>query len=115
QVMGAMEAGRQGGLRKRTTAGALGGDNDRKLDELTGGSRGGGRDGVLIEVRPRGELGENARLDQYLPLSMVRADLSKRFNLIETDYRTGGPARYFKGGETGGRVGLLTPLPPKFW
>src|ERR1051326_9012449 len=58
---------------------------------------------------PMGELGENARLDQYLPLSLVRADLGKRFNLIETDYRTGGPARYFTVGETGGRRGFITP------
>ena len=85
-----------------------------EFDELIRWTHGRGMDLVLIEVMPMGELGENARLDQYLPLSMVRADLAKRFNLIETDYRTGGPARYFTVGETGGRLGFITPLTHNF-
>ena len=48
---------------------------------------------TLIEVMPLGDVGEG-RLDQYLPLSMVRARLAERFTLDEIDYRTGGPARY---------------------
>ena len=32
----------------------------------------------------------------------------------ETDYRTGGPARYFKVEETGGRLGFITPLTHNF-
>ena len=40
--------------------------------------------------------GEN-RLEQYLPLSLLRSRLQLRWTLDETDYRTGGPARYVTG------------------
>src|SRR5262249_11931639 len=115
QVMRGVDAAQEAGLRIKINAVALRGVNDMEFDELIRWSHGRGMDLVLIEVMPMGELGENARLDQYLPLSLVRADLAKRFNLIETDYRTGGPARYFKVGETGGRLGFITPPTPHFF
>ena len=114
QVMRGIDAAQDAGLRIKINAVALRGVNDMEFDELIRWSHGRGMDLVLIEVMPMGELGENARLDQYLPLSLVRADLGKRFNLIETDYRTGGPARYFTVGETGGRLGFITPLTHNF-
>ncbi|HMK68873.1 MAG TPA: GTP 3',8-cyclase MoaA, partial [Stellaceae bacterium] len=73
-----------------------------------------GFDLVFIEVMPMGEIGAEARLDQYLPLSMVRAELQRRWTLEETDYRTGGPARYYTVRETGKRVGMITPLTHNF-
>ena len=69
---------------------------------------------TLIEVMPMGEIGADARLDQYLPLSLARAEIAKHFTLTETDYRTGGPARYFTVEETGGRLGFITPLTHNF-
>jgi len=114
QVMRGLDAAQDAGLKIKINAVALRGVNDMEFDELIRWSHGRGMDLVLIEVMPMGELGENARLDQYLPLSLVRADLAKRFNLIETDYRTGGPARYFTVGETGGRLGFITPLTHNF-
>jgi cyclic pyranopterin phosphate synthase len=114
QVMRGIDAAQQAGLRIKINAVALRGVNDMEFDELIRWTHGRDMDLVLIEVMPMGELGENARLDQYLPLSLVRADLAKRFNLIETDYRTGGPARYFTVGETGGRLGFITPLTHNF-
>ena len=73
-----------------------------------------GMDLVLIEVMPMGEIGADARLDQYLPLSLARTNIAKHFTLTETDYRTGGPARYFRVEETGGRLGFITPLTHNF-
>jgi cyclic pyranopterin phosphate synthase len=70
-------------------------------------------DMTIIEVMPLGDVDE-ARLDQYLPLSMVRAQLAERFTLEDIDYRTGGPARYMRVKETGGRLGLITPLTHNF-
>jgi len=63
---------------------------------------------------PMGEIGNDARLDQYMPLSLVRSEISRHFTLTDSDYRTGGPARYFKVGETGGRLGFITPLTHNF-
>jgi len=63
---------------------------------------------------PLGEIGEGARLDQYMPLSMVRARIQERYTLDEIDYRTGGPARYVRVKETGGRLGFITPMTHNF-
>ena len=68
---------------------------------------------TVIEVMPLGDIGED-RLDQYLPLSMVRARLAERFTLDDIDYRTGGPARYVRVKETGGRLGFITPMTHNF-
>jgi cyclic pyranopterin phosphate synthase len=68
---------------------------------------------TLIEVMPLGEIGAG-RLEQYLPLSMVRARLAQRFTLTDSDHRSGGPARYVDVRETGGRLGFITPLTHNF-
>jgi cyclic pyranopterin phosphate synthase len=68
---------------------------------------------TVIEVMPLGDVDES-RLDQYLPLSIVRARLAERFTLEDIDYRTGGPARYVRVKETGGRLGFITPLTHNF-
>jgi cyclic pyranopterin phosphate synthase len=62
---------------------------------------------------PLGDVDES-RLDQYLPLSIVRAGVAERYTLDEIDYRTGGPARYVRVKETGGRLGFITPLTHNF-
>jgi hypothetical protein len=67
----------------------------------------------VIEVMPLGDIDES-RLDQYLPLSIVRARLAERYTLDDIDYRTGGPARYVRVKETGGRLGFITPLTHNF-
>src|SRR6266436_5728295 len=64
---------------------------------------------TIIEVMPLGDIGAG-RLEQYLPLSLVRARLAQRYTLEEIDSRTGGPARFVKVKETGGRLGFITPL-----
>ena len=76
-------------------------------------AHGRGMELTLIEVMPLGDVGEG-RLDQYLPLSIVRARLGERFTLEDVDYRSGGPARYVNVAETGGRLGFITPLTHNF-
>ena len=114
QVMRGLDAAQNAGLAIKINAVALRGVNDMEFDNLIRWSHGRGMDLVLIEVMPMGEIGDQARLDQYLPLSMARADIARHFTLSETDYRTGGPARYFKVEETGGRLGFITPLTHNF-
>ncbi|MGH6913108.1 MAG: GTP 3',8-cyclase MoaA, partial [Geminicoccales bacterium] len=88
--------------------------NDDELETLVRWCGERGHDVTFIEVMPMGEIGADARLDQYLPLSMVRARLKESFTLRESDHRTGGPARYFDVAETGGRIGFITPLTHNF-
>jgi cyclic pyranopterin phosphate synthase len=87
--------------------------NEDELSDLVAWSHGRGMDLTIIEVMPLGEIEEN-RLDQYLPLSMVRARLAERYTMEDLDYRTGGPARYVRIKETGGRLGFITPLTHNF-
>jgi GTP 3',8-cyclase len=54
------------------------------------------------------------RTEQYLPLSLVRARLSRRWSRTDTSYATGGPARYMNIAETGQRLGFITPLTHNF-
>jgi cyclic pyranopterin phosphate synthase len=113
-VLGGLEAAKKAGLKVKINTVALRGVNDDEFHRLVEWSGDQGFDIVFIEVMPMGELGGDARLDQYMPLSMVRATLNERWTLTDTDETTGGPARYARCAETGGRVGFITPLTHNF-
>jgi GTP 3',8-cyclase len=112
-VRGGIDAARAVGLAVKINAVALKGVNEDELPTLLEWAHGNGMDLTIIEVMPLGDIGEG-RLDQYLPLSIVRARLAERFTLKDIDYRTGGPARYVRVAETGGRLGFITPLTHNF-
>jgi cyclic pyranopterin phosphate synthase len=113
QVLDGIKAAQKAGLAIKINAVALKGVNEDEFEKLTRWAHGEGMDLTFIEVMPLGDVGEG-RLDQYLPLSMVRARLAERFTLDDIDYRTGGPARYVRVAETGGRLGFITPLTHNF-
>jgi len=113
RVMDGIAQARAAGLAIKINAVALRGVNDDEIDRLLSWCGECGFDLTFIEVMPVGEIGEQ-RLDQYLPLSMVRADLEKRWTLTESDHATGGPARYFDIAETGQRLGFITPMTHNF-
>ncbi len=112
-VMGGIDAAQAQGLEIKINAVALKGVNEDEIVNLLEWAHGRGMDLTVIEVMPLGDVDES-RLDQYLPLSIVRARLAERFTLEEIDYRTGGPARYVRVKETGGRLGFITPLTHNF-
>jgi GTP 3',8-cyclase len=92
---------------------ALKGVNETEIPELISWAHGRGMDLTLIEVMPLGEVEED-RFEHYLPLTSVRDDLERRWTLTPSGHRSGGPARYFDVAETGGRLGLITPLTNNF-
>jgi cyclic pyranopterin phosphate synthase len=112
-VKDGLAAAKRAGIAVKINTVALKGVNDEEFDRLIGWCGDEGFDLVFIEVMPMGEIGET-RVDQYLPLSLVRARLQRNWRLEESDYRTGGPARYYTVGETGRRVGFITPLTHNF-
>src|SRR5271169_817424 len=113
QVLAGIDAALAAGLKIKINTVALRDVNDDELPKLVAWAHGRGMDLTLIEVMPLGEIGEG-RLEQYLPLSMVRARLAERFTLDEIDYRTGGPARYVRVAETDGKLGFITPMTHNF-
>ena len=101
------------GSRVKINAVALKGVNEDEIPAMVEWAHARGMELTLIEVMPLGDVGEG-RLDQYLPLSIVRARLSERYTLEDIPYRTGGPARYVRVAETGGTLGFITPLTHNF-
>ena len=106
-------AAKAAGLAVKINAVALKGVNDGEFDRMVAWCGEHGLDLCLIETMPMGEIGDD-RSDQYLPLSLVRARLRESWTLEETDYKTGGPARYFTVKETGRRIGFITPMTHNF-
>lgn len=113
KVMSGIDAAQAAGLNIKINTVALKGVNEDEIASLLEWAHGRGMDFTVIEVMPLGDIDE-LRLDQYLPLSLVRARLAERYTLEDIDYRTGGPARYASVKETGGRLGFITPLTHNF-
>ncbi|MET0338198.1 MAG: GTP 3',8-cyclase MoaA, partial [Caulobacter sp.] len=113
QVMAGLEAAKAAGLKIKINAVALADDNAAELPDLIAWAHGQGFDMTLIETMPMGEV-EADRTDQFLPLSQVREQLSAFWTLEDLPLNTGGPARYVRVAETGGRLGFITPLTHNF-
>ena len=113
QVLAGIEAARAAGLRVKINAVALKDDNAAEIPELIAWAHGRGMDITLIETMPLGEI-EADRTDQFLSLAQVRRELESFWTLSDLPLGTGGPARYVRVEETGGRLGLITPLSHNF-
>ncbi|MGL4590274.1 MAG: GTP 3',8-cyclase MoaA, partial [Aestuariivirga sp.] len=113
RVKDGIRAAQAAGLAIKINAVALKGVNDAEIPEMIRWAHGEGMDLTLIETMPLGDI-DGDRTDQYLPLSVVRAGLMDRFTLEDIPYKTGGPARYVRVKETGGRLGFITPLTHNF-
>jgi len=113
QVLDGIEAAKSAGLKVKINAVALKDENAEEIPSLIEWAHGQGHDITLIETMPMGEIDED-RTDQYLPLSRVRTQLEQRWTLEDLPERTGGPARYVRIRETGGKLGFITPLSHNF-
>jgi cyclic pyranopterin phosphate synthase len=113
KVLAGIEAARNAGLAVKINTVALKNLNEDEIPSLLRWAHGNGMALTLIEVMPMGEIGAG-RIDQYVPLSLVRARLSREFTLTDIDDDTGGPARYVSVGETGGKLGFITPMTHNF-
>jgi cyclic pyranopterin phosphate synthase len=113
-VLDGLRAAKEAGLKVKINTVALKGVNDEEIFDLVDWAGREGHDITFIEVMPMGDIGGENRLDQFFPISMLRAKLQQRWTLIDSSERTGGPARYVRIEETGQRVGFITPLTHNF-
>jgi len=113
QVLEGIFAAKRAGLRIKINMVALRDMMEAEYDRMIAWCGEHGFDLTLIEVMPMGDIGPQ-RIDQYLPLTELRQQLAQRWTLIDSDYRTGGPARYVTVEETGQRLGFITPLTHNF-
>ena len=113
QVLLSLATAKAAGLDIKINAVAMKGVNDDEIDRLIVWCGEQSFDLTFIETMPLGRVSGD-RSEHYLPLSLLRRQLEKRWTLEESDHRTGGPANYLRIGETGGRLGLITPLSHNF-
>ena len=113
QVLGGIDAAQEAGLKVKINVVALRGINEDEIPTLMDWAHSRGFDMTLIETMPMGDI-DGDRTENYLPLSLVRARLSENYTLEPTSERTGGPARYVRVRETGGKLGFITPLTHNF-
>jgi GTP 3',8-cyclase len=113
KVLAGIEAARAAGLAVKINAVALKNLNEDEIPALMRWAHSKGMGLTLIEVMPMGDVGAG-RLDQYVPLSLLRARLAQQFTLTDLDESTGGPARYVRIAETGGKLGFITPMTHNF-
>jgi cyclic pyranopterin phosphate synthase len=112
-VLDGIAAARAAGLTVKINTVALKHDNARELPSMIQWAHDLGMDITLIEAMPMGEI-DAERASQYISLRDVRAELESYWTLSDTAERTGGPARYARIAETGGRIGFITPLSHNF-
>ncbi|ARO30473.1 MULTISPECIES: GTP 3',8-cyclase MoaA [unclassified Rhizobium] len=113
KVLEGIGAAQKAGIKIKLNAVALKNFNDAEMPDLLRFAHGRDMDLTVIETMPMGEIEED-RTDQYLPLSELRADFERQFTLTDIDFQTGGPARYVRVSETGGRLGFITPMTHNF-
>ncbi len=115
QVMDGIDAAVEAGLKVKLNVVALKGENDDEAIKMVEWCGARGFDITFIEVMPMGEdMGDGLRLDQYWSLEDVRQHLETEYTLTDIPLNTGGPARYTRVEETGGKVGFITPLSHNF-
>ena len=112
-VLEGIAAARACGLQVKINTVALKGLNEAEIPDLVAWAHGAGHDMTLIEVMPLGEV-DGERVDHYLPLPAIRDRLEARWTLEDVGDNTGGPARYVRIAQTGGRLGFITPLTGNF-
>ena len=112
-VLKGIDTALEAGIKVKINTVALKGVNDREIPSLIEWAHNKSMDITLIEVMPLGDIDED-RVDQYIPLNAIRDNLEQRFTLNNVPLRTGGPARYAKIRETGGILGMITPLTNNF-
>jgi len=113
KVLDGIAAAKAAGLLIKINTVALRGINDNEIADLIAWCGRDGHDLTFIETMPMGDV-DGDRTQHYLPLSLVRARIAQNWTLIDSDHRTGGPARYVTLKESGQRLGFITPLTHNF-
>lgn len=113
KVLEGISAAQEAGLKIKINCVALKGINEDEIPAMISWAHDKGMDFTLIETMPLGEIEED-RTDRYLSLKKVQESLSTHWHLVDIPHKTGGPARYVRIQETGGRLGMITPMSHNF-
>ena len=63
----------------------------------------------FIEEMPLGVVNQHDRAEAYYSSDLIKADLERRFTLLATTEKTGGPSKYFRVAGTDTKIGFISP------
>jgi len=113
KVLKGIEEAQKAGLQIKINMVAVKGFNETEIVPMMKWCHDRGMDLTMIETMPLGEI-EHDRNDQFISVSDISKMLQQDYTLTDIPYKTGGPARYVKIEETGGRLGFITPMTHNF-
>ena len=113
KVLAGIEAAQAHGIRIKLNVVALAEDNRAEIPDIIRFAHAHDIDVSLIETMPLGDE-ISGREAQFVSLKDVLADLRSFWQVDGISDTTGGPARYYRVTETGGKLGLITPLSHNF-
>ncbi len=113
RTLAGIRAASDAGIKIKINTVALKGLNEDDILPLMRWCAGEGHDLTLIETMPLGRIDED-RTDRYLPLPELRTRIEQDYSLAPLSETSGGPARYWRVGELGLKLGLITPLSNNF-
>jgi cyclic pyranopterin phosphate synthase len=111
KILAGLEAGRDAGFNPIKVNMVAMRENADEIDDIVAYCMEKGFVLRLIEVMP---MGDTARKMGYVDLQPVKARLQKRFGLVDTVMRGGGPARYLGTPDGSFTVGFITPISQHF-
>jgi cyclic pyranopterin phosphate synthase len=112
-VIEGLEAAKKAGLKIKINTVVIRNKNLDEIDNIISWSHKNNFDISLIETMPMG-LTDKDRIDQYISLSDVKKIIEKKLTLIDSNYKTSGPSKYYEVKETKGLIGFITPLSNNF-
>ncbi|MGB1361180.1 MAG: GTP 3',8-cyclase MoaA [Alphaproteobacteria bacterium] len=115
QVLSGLKKAKEVGLKVKINTVAINNFNDDSYNEFISYAIDNGFDITFIEVMPMGDIGNENRLNQFIPLTEVKNRIAERYELIPSTETTGGPSRYFRiPNIMNSKIGFISPLSNTF-
>jgi len=110
KTLAGIDAARAAGFRRvKINAVVLRHINHDEVIDLVDFARNRGLDISFIEEMPLGMINDHVRADTYYSSDEILSDLRRRYELVATTEKTGGPARYYRMPDSNSRVGFISP------
>ncbi len=115
QVLRGITAAQQAGFERiKINALILKNRNHEETGDLVAFAVDNGLDISFIEEMPLGVVSQHNRAEAYYSSRQIKADLTKRFALIASTEKTGGPSNYWRVANSQTRVGFISPHSDNF-
>lgn len=110
EVLAGIDAANAAGFqRTKLNAVILRGRNDDEILPLVDYARQRLLDLSFIEEMPLGNISEHDRANTYISSEEIRQQIAQHYPLLPATDQTGGPSRYWRMGDSGSRLGFISP------